>query len=545
MGTRNETWVAGGEDDSKGEKEGYWEVEWVGLGKEQDEPEAALPFAWIRDGCKLMVKIGNQNIPYAAFAKSDPYVCDEGCWMVNVKYEGWNNNTGQDIVECSRCVRIDLTESNRQRRSRSQLQTPVGKVAGKTNSQPLRERRTPVCKTTKPKTNVVYSLGPVAGQQHCKKRGTSLISSEGGNDSVPAAVAAAVAIPRNSSFRVAQQVATGRASMAIEIDSDSSNDDDEVPRPVKESRSLWTSGSRSRHWTSQTTSNFGDRSDETITTEQLCSDGERLGSDGRGSDGDDEDDDDDLNRKPAAISSLKDRRYKESKQSDETITSEQLGSDGERFGTDHRGSDGDDEDDDDDLNRTPSAISSQKDRRYKKAKQSLCAMPGLSEQEVVNALEKVGPPYGLQTVMHEINVHRNSQRWVEPGLFEPYVGMAVQKMFNGKNWQGKVTKDGEHVMTEGENGEPAKEVMMWEVTFEDGEKEDMELGELLRCSSDRPRIPAPCRGRQLQCLELFCGTLLLPPLRLVCIRFHDSNTRGTNRITHPLYRSRNRDARVL
>jgi hypothetical protein len=52
---------------------------------------------------------------------------------------------------------------------------------------------------------------------------------------------------------------------------------------------------------------------------------------------------------------------------------------------------------------------------HEKVKQSLCAMPGMSKQEILEDLEKVEPPYGLQTVLQEINAQRT---WVESGQWE-------------------------------------------------------------------------------------------------------------------------------
>ena len=52
--------------------------------------------------------------------------------------------------------------------------------------------------------------------------------------------------------------------------------------------------------------------------------------------------------------------------------------------------------------RNRSFLLGQGSHAYEKARQSLCAMPSMSEQEVLDALEKVGPPYGLQTVMWKI-----------------------------------------------------------------------------------------------------------------------------------------------
>ena len=46
---------------------------------------------------------------------------------------------------------------------------------------------------------------------------------------------------------------------------------------------------------------------------------------------------------------------------------------------------------------------------------------------------------------------------------------------------------------------------MTQVTFDDGDVEDMDFRELLACRASRPIRPNPVRGRQLCALELFSG----------------------------------------
>jgi hypothetical protein len=146
-------------------------------------------------------------------------------------------------------------------------------------------------------------------------------------------------------------------------------------------------------------------------------------------------------------------------------------------------------------------------KQYEQARRSICLMPGMRVEEVAEALEKVGPPYGLQTVMNTIQQSRKSTDWTEPmtGRFLPEVGTCVRKMFNGKNFHGVVTKEAERISISDDMG-ISHNVLMWEVTYEDGEKDDMDWNELFQCRADRPVRLAPCRGRQLQCLEIFCGT---------------------------------------
>jgi hypothetical protein len=147
-------------------------------------------------------------------------------------------------------------------------------------------------------------------------------------------------------------------------------------------------------------------------------------------------------------------------------------------------------------------------KQYEEARRSICLMPGMRVEEVAEALEKVGPPYGLQTVMNTIQQSRNSTDWTEPmtGRFLPEVGTCIRKMFNGRNFHGVITKEAEPVSISDDMR--SKKVLMWEVTYEDGEKDDMDWNELFQCRADRPVRLAPCRGRQLHCLEIFCGTCI-------------------------------------
>lgn len=110
-------------------------------------------------------------------------------------------------------------------------------------------------------------------------------------------------------------------------------------------------------------------------------------------------------------------------------------------------------------------------------------------------------------VVKKVNIQHNNQSWVEPRLFHPFLGMKVQKMFNGEPFLGTVIKAAEMV-TQDDKSEPEEDVKMWQVKFEDDDIEDMTWGELLRCRLNRPRIPAPCCGRQFQMLEIFSGMCL-------------------------------------
>jgi len=137
------------------------------------------------------------------------------------------------------------------------------------------------------------------------------------------------------------------------------------------------------------------------------------------------------------------------------------------------------------------------------AKKSLCQMPNVSPDEAEEALRVVGYPYGLQGAMQEIQQMRSeAMRVSNPGTFQPKVGTKIRKPFDGKDHYGEIKEEVEEPAW---NAKKRKHVKVWTVLYEDGDMEDMEWGELLRYRIDRSNIPALCRGRQLQCLELFCG----------------------------------------
>jgi hypothetical protein len=141
---------------------------------------------------------------------------------------------------------------------------------------------------------------------------------------------------------------------------------------------------------------------------------------------------------------------------------------------------------------------------YEAAKAALCAMPGLSKDEVIASLDAmIGPPYGLQAALSA--VHKSRDKVCDDAEsegrkhFEPHVGMEVRKMMGGWTYYGKVTGD----------REPDQDgATRWEVTFEDGEgasREDMTWSELLLSRANRSSRFDPVLGRQLVMLELFSG----------------------------------------
>ena len=162
-------------------------------------------------------------------------------------------------------------------------------------------------------------------------------------------------------------------------------------------------------------------------------------------------------------------------------------------------------------NKKPAAKKRKLFSDYDKAKRAVCALPGMNEAIVTAAMDKVGEPYGLQAIMNEIRKARSSTAGLSEerisGKFDPERGMRVRKMFDGKNYYGTVTNDGEYKASQEdlENGKEERMVMYWEVTFEDGDVDDMTWDELFQCRADRPLRTVPSRGRQLQMVELFSG----------------------------------------
>jgi hypothetical protein len=138
---------------------------------------------------------------------------------------------------------------------------------------------------------------------------------------------------------------------------------------------------------------------------------------------------------------------------------------------------------------------------YDVAMAALCAMPGLSKDEVVTTLKAMkGPPYGLQAAVSAIHKSRDEVRIAddveEENRFEPLVGTEVRKMMRAWTYYGTVTGEGQ-LDHEG--------TTRWEVTFDDGSEEDMTWSELLHSRASRPTRINPVRGRQLAMLELFSG----------------------------------------
>ena len=105
---------------------------------------------------------------------------------------------------------------------------------------------------------------------------------------------------------------------------------------------------------------------------------------------------------------------------------------------------------------------------------------GVTEDEVVTALNQMTPPYGLNQAMrliHKAKVEAAEADMPSREKFVPGIGLRVRKAYHGSMYHGTVTKDAEMLEVDGQM------TRMWEVTFDDGEKEDMDFEELMMCWS--------------------------------------------------------------
>eukprot|EP00536_Pseudo-nitzschia_multiseries_P005631 jgi/Psemu1/190972/e_gw1.108.9.1 len=134
---------------------------------------------------------------------------------------------------------------------------------------------------------------------------------------------------------------------------------------------------------------------------------------------------------------------------------------------------------------------------------------GITEEDIDFALEQLSPPYRENEVINLIHKERekmqgHSENGSEEALvrFNPEIGMRVRARSGGSNWYGRVTKGPTYMTLAGES----KKAKFWEITFDDGTKEDYDWNELLRYRASRPIVKLDdCRGRTLYALELFAG----------------------------------------
>jgi len=146
-----------------------------------------------------------------------------------------------------------------------------------------------------------------------------------------------------------------------------------------------------------------------------------------------------------------------------------------------------DEEEDESSSNEEISLPDAERKRKEKAATALKEIPGTHSSDINMALEEVGRPYGLQNTMTRII---QLQR-----IRKIHVGFKIHKYFMGKEYVGEVV------------GAPFRESneIYWPVRYEDLDAEDMTYDDLLRWREERPRLPATCRGRPLQMLELFCG----------------------------------------
>ncbi|CAB9507585.1 expressed unknown protein [Seminavis robusta] len=134
---------------------------------------------------------------------------------------------------------------------------------------------------------------------------------------------------------------------------------------------------------------------------------------------------------------------------------------------------------------------------------------GANEELIDAALAKMEPPYGMNEAMNLIHeaiagpVEDHAEEAAEKGdkKFMPEIGLKIRKNFQGCTYYGEVTNEGEKKVDD----DTGKEVRMWQVTFTDGDVEDMDFLALLEHRASRPIRPHPVRGRMLCALELFSG----------------------------------------
>lgn len=156
---------------------------------------------------------------------------------------------------------------------------------------------------------------------------------------------------------------------------------------------------------------------------------------------------------------------------------------------------------DESFTSTPAALKAQ-----------LLTFPNVSEEEVDEALEhlKRNGTFGLHTALNAIHHARKEKvarsELLEQESFVPCVGMPVRKSVGGLSYHGVVTQDARLVELD---DDPGTSKLMWEVTFEEGSKDDMDQDELYRCRASRPTTPHPQRGRPLVALELFGGECIV------------------------------------
>lgn len=136
---------------------------------------------------------------------------------------------------------------------------------------------------------------------------------------------------------------------------------------------------------------------------------------------------------------------------------------------------------------------------YMKSFKSLVYNWKHGHETVAWALKQVGSPYGTQAATDKINERKKRS------IFQPDIGMKVDKYFSGKLHSGEVI-DGPYDVEVDDEHERRRTAQVWKVRYEDGDEEDYEYEELYRIRKSRRRLPVSSEGRPFHCLELFCGS---------------------------------------
>jgi len=145
---------------------------------------------------------------------------------------------------------------------------------------------------------------------------------------------------------------------------------------------------------------------------------------------------------------------------------------------------------------------------FSRALNAVLSLENVTAEEATTALHAIGPPYGLQEATRELREMRQRANERGQSLITIHPGMKLRKRFNGKECFGEVVREMEDFVWKPQDNATGKSgiyAKVWRVKFDDGEEEDLEWDEIVQCRCERTRIPASCRGRPLQCLELFCG----------------------------------------
>jgi hypothetical protein len=490
---------------------------------EDEEAEVPSQFRWITPGIKLLVNHGEHKIPHAAIVEEDPYLEDDE-WLVIVL---WTDSKREPyIVECEDCLNLATPHRTKRKREKPNLLVNDPKTVEPTykrNSLPSEEQKKPAARSVLVKKKRVGSL---------RRR---------------------IFHGRRSGMLPDTQQLQNGLSDDDDYDDDDEGDDESNKQP--DTQQLQNGFSDDDDEEEENESNklpnllqfqngFSDDDDESIKQP----DAQQLEIHSS-----DDDDDGESNKQP-------DAKQLEHDSSDDGDSSEQP-----KLGTKQLENDSSDDDDDDDdvaentvvfdvvlfgagadqskeakattpargIRTSPrrrveqtttsaakehagcteprnlsfaSAVGPCTTGDYETAKRSLCRMLEMTEEEVVEALAFIGPPYGLNEAMQFIREKRKNGIWKEPKPFDGIkIGMRIRKPFNGQNYFGTVVNEAE-LLTEIDEDGCKIESLFWKVKFDDGDEDDMCFEEILQYRADRVNVPAAPRGRPLQCLELFCGT---------------------------------------